>query len=457
MHKPHIAILAAGKGKRMKSRLPKVLHPVLFRPMIHHVLDLAKALPHSRIFVIVGHGEDQVRQACSMYENIEFVQQKEQKGTAHAVMQLEPQLGKEKGQLLILSGDVILLKLESMQRFLQVHEESQACASLVTTELSNPTGYGRILKTGQNVLGIREEADASTQEKMIREINAGIYSFDIPSLFSALSKISDKNKQKEFYLTDTIDILNQKGSKVLGHLFPDFEEILGINDRMALSEAERVLQSRINEKWMREGVTLHHPATTKIDPRCQLAADTTVEPGVVLVNTKVGEGSHIEAFSRIENSTLENDVYIRQGSYINGALIGRAAVVGPYAHLRAGSELGPEVKIGNFVEVKKARFGSGSKASHLSYIGDAEIGQNVNLGCGFITCNYDGVKKHKTIVEDEVFVGSDSQTVAPVRIGKGSYIASGSTITKDVPADSLALSRGRQIIKPGYAKKFPRE
>lgn len=422
----------------MRSMLPKVLHPILFQPMIHHVIRLAKGLPHSSITAVLGHGEREVKDACFPFPEVKFVRQKEQLGTAHAVMQAEEILSHKSGQLLILCGDVPLLRPESIGRLLTEHKESKAACTLVTTFLEDPTGYGRILKNAKKqIIGIREEKDASHTEKKVKEINAGIYCFEIGPLVDALKKITNKNEQAEYYLTDVIEILVKAKKKVASVVFEDSSEVMGINDRLQLCLAEKILQKRINTAHQLHGVTIHLPETVLIDAETQIESDVEIEPQCVIYGSKICRGAHL-----------------KQGSYIEKSIVGEDSSVGPYAHLRPESELGKEVKIGNFVELKKAVMKDGSKASHLSYIGDAEVGKNSNIGCGFVTCNYDGFKKHKTIIEDDVFIGSDSQAVAPIRIGKGAYVASGSTLTQDVPKDALALSRSRQINKEGYAKKI---
>jgi len=452
---PHILILAAGQGKRMKSKRPKVLHPVLFQPMIHHVLDLACSLSQASIGVVIGHGGREVQEACQSYRSVRFFEQKEQKGTADAVKSAQDFLESQTGQVLVLSGDVPLLRKESLEKLLSAHEKTQASCSLVTTRLENPTGYGRVLRDSNScVLGIREEADSSSQEKEIKEVNAGIYCFEIKSLFEALSQISNQNRQGEYYLTDVVEILVTDNKKVVGVLFEDSSETLGINDRIALAEAEKTLQSRVNQLHMANGVTLQGADDIWIDTRTKIGADVVIENGTRIQNSEIGAGTWVQSQCRIEFSKLGTGVKLKQGSVIEKSEIGADTVVGPYAHLRPESVLGSHVKIGNFVEVKKSIFKDGAKASHLSYIGDAEIGRDVNLGCGFITCNYDGVNKHKTVIEDGVFVGSDSQMIAPVTLGAGSYVASGTTVTRDVPPESLVISRGKQVTKPGYAKRF---
>lgn len=452
---PHILILAAGQGKRMQSKLPKVLHPVLFQPMLHHVLDLAFKLPHSTVSVIVGHGEKEVREACGRYPRVEFIRQDKQLGTGHAVMCAEKRLTKQGGHVLILSGDVILLRLESMTEFLEEHFRSKASCSFITANLVDPSGYGRILRHQQgHVVGIREHGDASEDERGICEINSGIYCFEVEPLFRTLRNVGAANKQGEYYLTDVIEQFVLQKKKVIGEIFKDAAEIMGVNDRKQLAIAGEMMQKRINDELMKNGVTLQNPTNTYIDAHSKIAKDVVIESGCVVIDSSIGEGAYIEAGCRIVKSKLGKSTRLKQGTYIEESEVGNSCSVGPYAHLRPGSVLKDRVKIGNFVEVKKSFFADDSKASHLSYIGDAKIGKDVNLGCGFITCNYDGKKKHETVIEDGVFVGSDSQTVAPVKIGKGSYVASGTTVTEDVPRDSLVISRGKQVVKKGYAKKY---
>ncbi len=453
---PHVLVLAAGQGKRMVSELPKVVHPVLFRPMIHYVLDLALSIPNQSVTVVVGHGESKVREACESYSAIQFARQEKQRGTADAVNAVEGMFRGKKGTLLILSGDVICLTKSSLEGMLKRHFETGSACTVATAHLTDPSGYGRILRGGSETIAeIREDVDCSAEEKTIGEINGGLYCFSIELLFPALAKVHSHNNQSEFYLTDVVRILTTEGKRVTPYLLKDASEITGINDRVALHEVEQSFKEKINRKWMLKGVTLLDPQSTWIDSQSSFEQDTYLENGCFILNSSIGRGSRIESNCRIIDTRIEANVHVKQGSYLEKSEIGSESSVGPYAHLRPESILDSGVKIGNFVEVKKSRMGKGSKASHLSYVGDAEIGADVNLGCGFITCNYDGgPKKHKTIIGDNVFVGSDSQTVAPVKIGSGSYVASGSTVTEDVPPDSLVVSRGRQTTKEGYAKKY---
>ncbi len=450
----HVLILAAGQGKRMKSALPKVIHPVLFRPMLHYVIDLAKNLGGTSITVVVGHEEEAVRKSCQSYPEVRFVRQTQQRGTGDAVLAAQAVLAGEQGSLLVLSGDVILVELETVKALLETHRTAGAAGTVGVATLKDSEGYGRILREGKKLAGIREDADCSPTERDIKEVNSGLYCFDLPLLFSALKGLGNSNAQGEFYLTDAVVGLTRAKGGVELFSIENSEEMLGINDRFSLAEVEKKMQSRINRQWMYHGVSMRDPSTIWIDSMSRLGTDVVIEGPVTLQNTVVGDFAHIESGSRLVNSKVGKHCHVKQGSYVEDSELGEETTVGPYAHLRPGSVLGKKVKIGNFVEIKKSVFGDGAKASHLSYIGDAEIGKNVNLGCGFITCNYDGINKSKTVIEDDVFVGSDSQTVAPVKIGRGSYIASGTTVTHEVPPDSLAISRGKQQTKIGYAARL---
>jgi bifunctional UDP-N-acetylglucosamine pyrophosphorylase / glucosamine-1-phosphate N-acetyltransferase len=456
-HAPHFLVLAAGRGKRMLSQLPKVLHTVLYRPMVHYVLDIAYALPHRSIGVIVGHGESQVRAACAGYAGLNYFVQSEQKGTAHAVQMAEEFLRRQKPSdtILVLSGDVMLLRRETIEHLLAAHRASAAACTVLTARLGEPYGYGRILRSRSGrVAAIREEVDCSAAERAVQEVNSGIYCFRLGALLENLGRVSDSNRQKELYLTDVVGLLRDVEGGVAAHLLDDPAEMTGVNDRLALAEVETILSSRTNRELMLRGVTMRQPATIAVDPRCRVEGDVVIEGGTTLINSRVAAGAVIESHCRIVDSEIGPGAHVKQGSYIEGSTLGPACAVGPYAHLRPGSRLEEKVKIGNFVELKKAHFGVGAKASHLSYIGDAEIGADVNLGCGFITCNYDGFRKHQTVIEEGVFVGSDSQVIAPVRIGRGAYVASGTTVTRDVPADALAIARPKQENKEGYAARL---
>ncbi|MCB0416042.1 MAG: bifunctional UDP-N-acetylglucosamine diphosphorylase/glucosamine-1-phosphate N-acetyltransferase GlmU [Bdellovibrionaceae bacterium] len=453
--KPHILILAAGMGTRMKSKVSKVLHPVLYRPMLHHLLDAASALPHASINVVVGENSSAVKEACSGYKTINYIHQPSPQGTGHAVLCARETLQEKGGTVLVLNGDVILMRPETLSAFIQSHEQKHAVGSLVSAKFKQPFGYGRILRDGSGrPLAIREEKDCSETEKQVNEVNVGVYLFDTDSLFSALERVQTSNKQKEYYLTDVVEILISGSESVNAFLMPDPTEALGINDRFALAEAEEILAERVRGHWMREGVSLHHPRSITIDPRSRFGSDVEVEANCRILNTVVESGVYIEAGCRIENSTIRAGAHLKEGCYIESAEVGPESTLGPYLHLRPGTRLEAGVKLGNFVEVKNSHVGKGSKASHLSYIGDAEVGADVNIGCGFITCNYDGQKKHKTVIEDGVFVGSDSQAVAPLTIGKGAYVASGTTLTRDVPPGALAIAREKQVNKEGFVARL---
>lgn len=450
---PDVVILAAGRGKRMCSEIPKVLHPVLGQPMLHHVLDVVSAIPHGAILVVIGHGADRVMAESKPYQGIQWVEQSEPLGTGHAVLQARPLLGKGRS-VLIVCGDVILLSPPTLGRLIAERTDG-ASAAVLTARLESPTGYGRIIRDGEFIRAIREEKDCSTREKEILEVNAGIYLFETQALFKALDALTPNNAQKEYYLTDTIAFLTETGCRVVPVRLDDPTEALGINDRAALAQVGQILRKRNNERWMAAGVTLEDPDNIWIDHRTRIGADVRIETGCRIQESTISSGTSIESGCRIIRCSIGMNSTIRQGSYLTDSRLGDEVTVGPYAHLRPGSSLGDRAKIGNFVEIKNSSFGEDSKASHLSYIGDATIGKMVNLGCGFITCNYDGGKqKHTTRIGDGVFVGSDSQMVAPVEIGAGSYVASGTTVTHDVPENSLVLSRGRQITKAGYARKY---
>ncbi|MBY0370261.1 bifunctional UDP-N-acetylglucosamine diphosphorylase/glucosamine-1-phosphate N-acetyltransferase GlmU [bacterium] len=450
----HVLILAAGQGKRMLSSLPKVLHPVLYRPMVHHVLDLAQSLKPQSLGIVVGHGEKQVREACASYEGLRYYVQTEQKGTGHAVQQAAGFLKQQQGRLLVLYGDVPLLTKTTLDALLQ----TTGPAAVLTAELSEPQGYGRILRDAQGrFTAIREDGDCTPEQKAVREVNSGVYVFDLAALLPHLEKLQAHNKQGELYLTDVVERLVAEGASVQGIRMQDPTEMFGVNDRAGLAQVECRLRDRTNAYFLKLGVTLQDPSAIWIDPRCRISSEVRIEAGSQIINSRIESGVVIESGCRIIDCEIGAGALIRQGSYLQQSAVGVETTVGPYAHLRPGTRLGKKVRIGNFVEIKKSTLGDGSKASHLAYVGDAEVGEDVNLGCGFITCNYDGgPEKHRTVIESGVFVGSDTQAVAPVKIGHGSYIAAGSTVTDDVPAESLVITRGRQITKPGYAGKYKR-
>ena len=446
-------ILAAGQGTRMKSGLPKVLHAVAGQPLLAHVLGAARTLGADPVVTVVGHGAELVKKTFAG-SGVAFALQAEQLGTGHALRCAVPALEGVCGELLLLCGDVPLLRAATLTALLTHHREQGATVTVLTAHLADPQGYGRIIRGDGGVERIVEEKDATPGERAVNEINTGIYVFAAPRVFTLLAGLTNNNAQGEYYLTDVIAAARAAGEKVAALATADAEEAMGINDRVQLAEAGKVLRERINQGHMRNGVTLIDPAATYIETDVVIGADTIVHPGVHLRGkTVIGRECEIDPGVIITDCTLADRVHVKAGSVLSEATVGADTDIGPMAHLRPGTVLAGENKIGNFVETKKAAIGKGSKASHLTYLGDAEIGSGVNVGCGTITCNYDGVNKHVTVIEDDVFVGSDVQFVAPVRIGKGSLIGAGSTITKDVPADALAITRAEQKVLEGWVSR----
>jgi bifunctional UDP-N-acetylglucosamine pyrophosphorylase/glucosamine-1-phosphate N-acetyltransferase len=451
-----VIILAAGLGTRMKSATIKILHRAAGRPIIDYVLDLAAEICDRPPVMVIGHQREAVQKQIG--DRARYAVQEQQLGTGHAVMQAMSLLGRDGvagKRVLILSGDVPLTRPETLRRLIAEHEKSNNALTLLTMKLDDPAMYGRVVRDDNDaVMRIVEAKDASDDEKKIAEVNAGIYVFDGERLFENLSNLSTDNAQGEYYLTDLLGMLRNAGHRVGAVVVDDPIEAHGVNSRSDLATVESAIQRRVIAKLMRDGVTFRNPDTVVIDSTVSIGADTVVYPFVTLEGrTKIGEGCVVEPGVHLINVTVGDDVHLKTGTVAEDAIIEDEASVGPYAHLRPGSQLGRHVKIGNFVETKKAVFGEGAKASHLSYIGDAEVGANVNIGAGTITCNYDGVRKHKTVIEDGAFIGSDSQLVAPVRIGKGAYVGAGSTITKDVPPEALALSRTPQKTIAGWADR----
>ena len=446
-------VLAAGQGTRMKSKLYKVLHPVCGKSMVEHVIDNINTLNTNRIVTVVGHGAEMVKETLG--NKSEYVLQAEQLGTAHAIQQADQLLGSLEGTTLVVCGDTPLIRPETMQALFDHHQKTNAKATILTAITDNPTGYGRILRdsTGQ-VSQIVEQKDATEEQRLVKEINTGTYCFDNKLLFETLKLVKNDNAQGEYYLPDVIEILQKQGEVVSAYVTNDFDETLGVNDRFALSQAEELMRARINERHMRNGVTIINPATTHISSEAIIGSDTIIKPGTVIEGkTVIGEDCIIGPNSHVVNTTIGDRTTIHSSVLIDST-VGNDTAVGPFAHLRPESSLGDKVKIGNFVEVKKSSLGNNSKVSHLSYIGDAEVGQNVNIGCGTITVNYDGKNKYKTTIEDDVFVGCNSNLVAPVTLKEGSYVAAGSTITKEVPSDALAIGRARQENKLNYVSKL---
>ncbi len=453
MSNRYAVVLAAGQGTRMKSSLYKVLHPVLGKPMVQHVIDQLKPLQLNEIITIVGHGAETVQDQIG--DDSQFVIQEEQLGTGHAVQQADSILEQQEGTTLVVCGDTPLLTKDTLESLLTYHEEEGAKATLLTAHAEDPTGYGRIVRSEDgNVARIVEQKDASEEVQQIQEINTGVFCFDNKALFETLKLVSNDNAQGEYYLPDVIEILKGQNEKIAAYQTPRFEETLGVNDRVALSRAEDAMKRRTNEYHMRNGVTIIDPGHTYIGLDVQIDQDAVIYPGSVIEgNTTIATGVEVGPHTEIKNCSIGQDTVIKQ-SVAHDSQIGSSVNIGPYAHIRPSSELGDEVKVGNFVEVKKASFGKGSKASHLSYIGDAEVGEGVNIGCGTITVNYDGTNKHLTKIEDEAFIGCNSNLVAPVNVGKGAYVAAGSTITEDVPESALSIARSRQTNKEGYVEKL---
>jgi bifunctional UDP-N-acetylglucosamine pyrophosphorylase/glucosamine-1-phosphate N-acetyltransferase len=448
-------VLAAGKGTRMKSGLIKVLHPVAGAPMIAWPVEAAREAGSDTIVLVIGHQASAVQAAFRGAADIRYAMQEEQLGTGHAVACALDALAGFRGTVLILCGDTPLLRAETLKKLLAFHRDKQAAVTVLTTIMDDPYGYGRIVRGAAGVVTrIVEQKDASPEEQEIREINSGIYCIDSDFLYANIKGLGNDNAQGEYYLTDLLAMAVQKGLTCLALETPDADEILGINDRVQLAVAGRILRSRINRDHMLNGVTIIDPGNTYIDRGVTIGADTTIHPGCLISGgTVIGGGCLIEGGVSISGCRIGDDCHIKAASVLEDSELGEDVAIGPMAHLRPGTTLGNKVKIGNFVETKKIVMGEGSKASHLTYLGDAEIGCNVNIGCGTITCNYDGVNKHRTVIGDDVFIGSDVQLVAPVSVGRNSLVAAGTTVTIDVPPDSLAISRVPQANKEGWRLK----
>lgn len=452
----HVVILAAGKGTRMKSALPKVLHHLAGKPLIEHVLRTVDQLDVASKVLVVGHGADEVRAALTARQDLEFVVQSPQLGTGHALLQTEPVLKGKTGTVLLLYADVPLLESGTLSRLVETHRTTRAAATVLTAELDDPYGYGRIVRDKAGVISrIVEERDASSAHRAIREINSGIYTMALAPLFDHLHGLATDNAQGEYYLTDLIAMYRQKDMRVETLCLDSAAELRGVNSRLDLAELSAVMRQRKNRSLMVAGATLEDPATTYVDVDVTVGTDTIIGPGVRLEGeTTIGDRCHIHAGSRLTNAKVDDDVVVLDYSVIVDSAVGAGAAVGPMAHIRPHSVLGPLARVGNFVELKKTTLGRGSKANHLAYIGDATIGEGVNIGAGTITCNYDGEKKFQTVIEDGVFIGSDSQLIAPVTIGRDAFVAAGSSITEDVPSGALAVARGKQVNKDGWATKL---
>jgi len=453
-----IAIMAAGKGTRLKSRRPKVLHEIGGQALLLHVIAAAKTItPADHIYCIIGHEADRVRDAVES-TGVAFVLQAEQRGTGHALQQLKAHFAitsdKPPENLLVLSGDVPLIKPSTLQAMCDFHLREHAAMTILTAVPPDPTGYGRIIRkapTSPEVSAIVEQKSLLPDQLATPEINSGIYCFRTAALFAHLDSLSTDNPHAEFYLTDIASLLVAQGQRVVALQADTVDEVLGANTIAEMMHLDAAMRLATARRLMSEGVTIFRPDTVIIDAQVQVGPDSILQPYVQLLgNTKVGSNTRIASYSVVENSTIGDNALLRNGCILSETTVADGAKLGPYAHLRPGSDIGEDAHIGNFVETKKVRLGKGSKANHLTYLGDAVIGAGVNIGAGVITANYDGTHKHTTTIGDGVFVGSDSTLIAPITIGDNALIAAGSTLTEDVPPDSLALGRTRQTTKPGW-------
>ncbi|HWP56545.1 MAG TPA: bifunctional UDP-N-acetylglucosamine diphosphorylase/glucosamine-1-phosphate N-acetyltransferase GlmU [Candidatus Acidoferrales bacterium] len=450
-----VIVLAAGEGKRMRSSLPKVLHRLGGKPLLFYALRTARQLSPARIVVVVGYGADEVKAACQDGEIVWALQEKPL-GTGDAVRAARGALEDFSGDLVILSGDVPFVSARTVAALLRRHRQERAALSLITAELANPSGYGRIARAEDGtVRSIVEERDASAQERAIREVNAGIYAVRAPFIFSALAQITNRNDQQEYYLPDIVRVALGQGQKVVTVKLDDESEIRGINTREELALMEQALQERINRRWMEAGVTFKDPRTAYVEEGVVIGKDTVIGPNTHLLGrTVIGERCLIDGNAYLTDARLGDGVHLKFNVVITESVLEENVEVGPFAHLRPGTVLKSQVHIGNFVEVKNSTIGEGTKASHLTYIGDAEVGRETNIGAGTITCNYDGFFKYRTHIGDRVQIGSDTQLVAPVKVGDDAYVGAGTTVTEDVPPGALALSRTPQKNVPGWVERF---
>ncbi len=449
-----VLILAAGKATRFKSEHSKVLHRLAGRPLGEYVLRTAMSVQSERTYMVIGHEAEEVRKALAR-PGLTFIEQREQLGTGHALLVAREELKRcPSPTLVVLVGDAPLLRPETLRALVDAHTKARAAATVLTTRLSDPHGYGRILRSGGGgVRAIVEEKVSTPAQRKIQEISSGILCFARSILLAHLTDLSAENAQKEYLLTDLVGIFNRHRKKVGRFRVRDSREVLGVNDRVEMAQIEKILRLRKSEALMRHGVTVVHPEGTYVDEDVEVGRDTIIEPGVSLLGrTRVGRACILRPYSTITDSVLGDRVTVRPCSAITGSKIASDVILGPFAHVRDGTVIDQGARIGNFVEVKKSRVGRGSKALHLTYLGDATLGEKVNIGAGTVTCNYDGEKKNPTFIEDSSFVGSGTMLVAPVRIGKGSYVAAGSTITEDVPPESLALARAPQTNKQGWSR-----
>jgi bifunctional UDP-N-acetylglucosamine pyrophosphorylase / glucosamine-1-phosphate N-acetyltransferase len=450
----HVIVLAAGKGTRMKSARPKVLHHVGGRPMIEHVLDRARELGATSTVVVIGHQASALKQAMASHHDLTFVVQEPQRGTAHALLTSEPSLRSASGTAVLLSGDVPLLALETLESLINTHRRANAAMTVLTADVERPHGYGRIVRSGEKIARIVEEKDATPAEREIREINSGIYAFELDGLFDAVRTIASQNAQGEYYLPDLVAIYRRNGRGVETVSVAHSHEILGINSRADLAAMNHIVRHEKNTALMASGVTLEDPATTYIDPDVEIGADTIIHPGVSIERgTIIGQACEIHSGAHIMDSRLGDRVTILNHCVIAHSDIENDASIGPFAHLRTHVAVGARAKVGNFVEMKNTKFGEGSKSGHLAYLGDAVIGKHVNIGAGTITCNFDGTHKYVTTIEDGAFIGSDSQLIAPVTVGERAYIGTGTTVREDVPPAALAVSAGKQRNIDGWVDK----
>jgi bifunctional UDP-N-acetylglucosamine pyrophosphorylase/glucosamine-1-phosphate N-acetyltransferase len=450
----HIVVLAAGKGTRMRSTRPKVLHQVAGAPMIDYVMQAAAALSPRTMTMVVGHQADALKAALNGNPGLNFVVQEPQLGTAHALLSAEPLLRGATGTLILLSGDVPLLTAGTLERLVARHETMGAAATIITAIVDEPYGYGRIVRHDDRVERIVEERDATPEERLIREINSGIYAFRLDGLFDAVRSIIPENVQNEYYLPDLVGIYRSQGHDVETVRVAYADEIRGINSRAELAEVSRIVRDAKAAALMAAGVTLEDPASTFVDRDVEVGADTIIHPGVSLQgSTVIGRGCEIHGGVRIRDSQIGDDVVILDHSVIALSTVGSGAHVGPFAHLRQDVELSDGVTIGNFVEIKKSKLGPGTKARHLTYLGDAVIGEKVNIGAGTITCNYDGTRKQVTTIDDGAFIGSDSQLIAPVTVGRDAYVGTGTTVRENVPPGALAISAGKQRNIEGWVEE----
>jgi len=450
-----ILILAAGKATRFKSQHSKMLHQLAGRPLGEYILRVASAAKPEHLYMVIGHEAEEVRKALER-PRLVFIEQKEQLGTGQALMAARPELERCPSPLvLVVVGDSPMLRPETLRALAEAHRKDRAAATVLTTRLANPQGYGRVVRAkGERIRAIVEEKVATAAQKKIQEINSGILCFSRARLLAHLGELSRDNAQKEYLLTDLVEIFNRHRLSVAAFVVEDSSEVLGVNDRVELARIEKLLRLCKAEALMREGVTILHPEATYIDADVEVGPDTIIAPGVSLRGrTRAGAACRFEPYCTITDSSLGDRVTVRHGSVITGCEVGPDVTIGPFAHLRDGAVIEPQARIGNFVEVKKSRVGRGTKAMHLTYLGDATLGADANIGAGTVTCNYDGEKKNPTFIEDGVFIGSGNMLVAPVRVGKGSYTAAGSTITEDVPPESLAIGRAPQTTKAGWVRE----